>query len=282
MRRSPLERVIIATIIGMIVITALSGIAAIYINEKHSDSSSRYYNGSSTKTDEKQKNDGDDPSGYYKVEDDGTYRVVEVIDGDTIKVQYGNEVKKVRLIGIDAPETVDPNKGKECYGEEASNYLKDKLTDKDVLLATDSSQDNIDAYGRLLRYVILDGMDINADLISNGYAREYTYEKDYVRKDTYLPIQENAKKNKLGLWSDQCAAETNNDSEPASNEPSVQPEDRSNCLIKGNISQYTGEKIYHVPGQKYYDNTWIDESAGERWFCSEAEAVAAGWRKSKE
>lgn len=52
------------------------------------------------------------------------------------------------------------------------------------------------------------------------------------------------------------------------------------CVIKGNISR-TGERIYHVPGQRDYDKTIITESKGERWFCTEAEAVAAGWRKSK-
>ena len=53
------------------------------------------------------------------------------------------------------------------------------------------------------------------------------------------------------------------------------------CLIKGNISVATGEKIYHVPGQRDYEKTVITQSKGERWFCSEAQAVAAGWRKSK-
>lgn len=57
--------------------------------------------------------------------------------------------------------------------------------------------------------------------------------------------------------------------------------DSSRCDIKGNISYYGGERIYHVRGQEYYDATVIDTSAGERWFCSEAEARAAGWRKSK-
>lgn len=55
----------------------------------------------------------------------------------------------------------------------------------------------------------------------------------------------------------------------------------SSCVIKGNISTKTGEKIYHVPGQQYYNSTKIDTSKGERWFCSEADAVRAGWRKSK-
>lgn len=53
------------------------------------------------------------------------------------------------------------------------------------------------------------------------------------------------------------------------------------CPIKGNISEETGERIYHVPGQKYYDATIIDPARGERWFCTEAEARAAGWRRSR-
>jgi len=53
------------------------------------------------------------------------------------------------------------------------------------------------------------------------------------------------------------------------------------CLIKGNISS-SGEKIYHVPGQRYYQSTEIDPARGERWFCTEDEAVANGWRKSKQ
>jgi hypothetical protein len=55
----------------------------------------------------------------------------------------------------------------------------------------------------------------------------------------------------------------------------------SGCNIKGNISVTSGERIYHMPSQDYYDETRIDFSKGERWFCSESEARSAGWRKSK-
>jgi hypothetical protein len=54
----------------------------------------------------------------------------------------------------------------------------------------------------------------------------------------------------------------------------------TDCRIKGNVSYSGGERIYHVPGQHYYDETIIDWTRGERWFCSEADARAAGWRKS--
>jgi len=52
-------------------------------------------------------------------------------------------------------------------------------------------------------------------------------------------------------------------------------------VIKGNISLRSGERIYHVPGQRYYDQTKINGLFGERWFCTEREAIAAGWRKAK-
>lgn len=64
--------------------------------------------------------------------------------------------------------------------------------------------------------------------------------------------------------------------------PTVMPTEVEACLIKGNISYNTGEKIYHVPGQKYYENTKINIQYGERWFCSEEDAQAAGWRKARE
>jgi hypothetical protein len=55
----------------------------------------------------------------------------------------------------------------------------------------------------------------------------------------------------------------------------------ANCNIKGNISQTTGERIYYVPGQRYYGSTVISPRYGERWFCAEADARAAGWRKAR-
>ncbi|MEK7560442.1 MAG: hypothetical protein AAB539_00610 [Patescibacteria group bacterium] len=55
-------------------------------------------------------------------------------------------------------------------------------------------------------------------------------------------------------------------------------QDKENCVIKGNISYKTGEKIYHLPSDAYYDRTVINEAYGERWLCTEAEARAAGWR----
>lgn len=69
----------------------------------------------------------------------------------------------------------------------------------------------------------------------------------------------------------------NRSSAPASLPGTIQKE---GCIIKGNISS-KGEKIYHTPGQRYYDRTEVSTAKGERWFCSEKEAIGAGWRKSK-
>lgn len=60
----------------------------------------------------------------------------------------------------------------------------------------------------------------------------------------------------------------------------IEPVDTVDCKIKGNISFSTSEKIYHMPGQEFYDETSIDTSYGEKWFCSESEAISAGWRKA--
>ena len=204
----------------------------------------------------------------------GKYKVVEVIDGDTIRISYNGSTEKVRIIGIDTPETKDSRVDVECWGPEATKYLVEKISGKEVSLSRDPTQDDYDSYGRMLRYVYLDGADVGLELVRNGYGSEYTYSEPYLKQREYKAAEEHAKANKLGKWSDKCNAE----SEPT--QQLVPEEPKKNCDIKGNINK-KGEKIYHMPGQKYYDETQINESKGERWFCSEEEAKAAGWRKSK-
>src|SRR5574343_1337369 len=72
------------------------------------------------------------------------YKVVKVIDGDTFEIVVDNENLKVRMIGVDTPETVDPRKIVQCFGKEASAYLTTLLTGKTVTMEADSTQDNID------------------------------------------------------------------------------------------------------------------------------------------
>ena len=89
--------------------------------------------------------------------------------------------------------------------------------------------------------------------------------------------EEKAEKNNLGLWAPNVCSEKVAE-EPKETSPNTTP--TSECVIKGNINS-KGVKIYHVPGQQYYDETVITPSKGERYFCTEQEAIDAGWRKSK-
>ena len=127
--------------------------------------------------------------------------VTRVIDGDTIVVKVADVEEKVRFIGMDTPETVDPRKPVQCFGKEASDETKKLLTGQEVLLKSDPTQDNKDKYGRLLRYVYLsDGTFIDELLIKEGFAREYTYKIPYQFQKKFKADQASAKLSELGLW----------------------------------------------------------------------------------
>lgn len=139
-----------------------------------------------------------------KVVEDVGYQVLKVIDGDTIEVSVGNQTEKIRFIGIDTPETVDPRKTVQCFGKEASNKTKALLSGKRVLLEADPTQGNRDKYKRLLRYVYtLEGIMVNKLLISEGFAHEYTYMSNpYKYQNDFKLAQKMARDNKRGLWDD--------------------------------------------------------------------------------
>ena len=204
------------------------------------------------------------------------YTVTSVTDGDTIRINYNGTETPVRLIGVNTPETVDPRTTVECFGKEASDFLKSLLGGKSVSIEADPTQSDRDKYDRLLRYVYLDGEDVGHKIISSGYGYEYTYNIPYQKQSEYKTAQSEASSAGKGLWSPStCSGQKT----PAP-QPTPSPTSTANCKIKGNINS-KGEKIYHMPGQKYYDATKIDTSKGERYFCTEQEAVNAGWRKSK-
>lgn len=131
------------------------------------------------------------------------YRVIKIIDGDTITVDIEGTTTTLRLIGINTPETADPRKPVECYGIEASNRAKELLTGKIVRLESDPSQEDRDKYERLLRYVYLkDGTFYNEQMIKDGYAYEYTYDTPYQYQSQFKAAEDYARTNKLGLWAD--------------------------------------------------------------------------------
>lgn len=145
------------------------------------------------------------PSEEQPAADNATYyEISRVVDGDTIEVTIDGSKKKVRLIGVDTPETVDPRKTVQCFGSEASSYVKNLLDGKKVALETDSTQGDVDRYNRLLRYVFLpDGIDVGKQIISEGYGHEYTFNLPYKYQSQYKQAQKQAQGRSAGLWSSQ-------------------------------------------------------------------------------
>lgn len=116
-------------------------------------------------------------SGTYPVEDftgEIAYKVLRVIDGDTVKIDANGKATTVRLIGVDTPETVHPSKPVEAYGKEASNFTKNLLLGESVYLRYDVER--TDTYGRLLAYLyrVPDGLFVNLEIVRQGYGHAYT------------------------------------------------------------------------------------------------------------
>lgn len=224
-------------------------------------------------------------------EDGELARVARVIDGDTIELAGG---ERVRYIGVDTPESVDPRKPVQCFGVEAARRNRDLVEGKDVRLERDIS--DRDRYGRLLRYVFLPAVDsskagggdalVNEVLVREGYASVYTFPPDVKYSERFLVAEREAREAKRGLWASCPSGTADQRGQDADLRGSIttDTEVRSNigagCRIKGNVGA-GGERIYHLPNCPYYEKTRIDEARGERWFCSESEASEAGWRKAK-
>ena len=190
---------------------------------------------------------------------------VSVVDGDTLEM-HGN---RIRLHGIDAPEsgqscTDEENKTYRC-GQLSANRMASYVSGKAVYCEILDK----DRYGRLIAACSVNDVDVNQLLVSEGWALAYRqYSRDYVS------AEENAKKLGLGMWQGKFVEPWNWRRGERLEEAKAQiPND---CIIKGNIS--SRGKIYHTPSSPWYDRTKINIAKGERWFCTEEEAQAAGWR----
>lgn len=195
--------------------------------------------------------------------------VARVIDGDTLEVAGTT----VRLFGIDAPEA-----GQSCEGDGrawpcgdwAGSELRRLIGGHRVLC----EQVDTDRYGRMVARCSVSGRDLGAALVESGAAFAYRrYSMAYVGQERA------AQAARRGLWEHGGAGT----SEPAlwrgairqvAEQPAL-----GDCAIKGNIS--ANGRIYHLPGQRDYDRTRINTNEGERWFCSESDAQAAGWRRAR-
>jgi endonuclease YncB( thermonuclease family) len=191
---------------------------------------------------------------------------ISVVDGDTIRV--GGET--VRLFGIDAPEVDQACRRPEGEVWRCGDWVRDEVRRHFEGRSATCDRRDTDRYGRTVATCSVGGHDMGATLVANGYARAYLR-----YSDRYLETEKAAVVAGRGIFgSDMMAPEAFRvQARPA---PQTAPGD---CVIKGNISN--SGRIYHVPGQENYADTRIDPSRGERWFCSEAEARAAGWRRAR-
>ena len=128
-------------------------------------------------------------------------RVVKVVDGDTIHVQLGATREKVRYIGVDTPETKDPRRPVQCFGQKASDFNARLVGGERVRLVRDVEAR--DRYGRLLAYVyrVRDGLFVNAELARLGYAQPLTIAPDVRYADRFAALAREAREAGRGLWS---------------------------------------------------------------------------------
>ncbi|WP_281825182.1 thermonuclease family protein [Jannaschia rubra] len=195
---------------------------------------------------------------------------VRVIDADTIDI---GAPATIRLLGIDAAEAdqtcSDGNAVLPC-GAMATEAARRLYHGRQASCQVHQT----DVYGRALAICSVEGRDINAELVHLGIARVYRDDPKYFEQ------QKEAVLLSRGLWAyDMVDPAVWRAQGRARNAAKTAPVPQGDCAIKGNISD--NGRIYHLPGSRSYDRTRIDEGRGERWFCSETEARAAGWRAAR-
>jgi endonuclease YncB( thermonuclease family) len=235
--------------------------------------------------------------------------VTKVIDGDSLRVRLAGAPAgssgeiEVRLHGADAPEY------RQAGGREARSYLRRRVAGRRVTLEVVTT----DRYDRLVAVVTSDGPEtVNAGLVAAGHAwANRRYLAEVPGADRLCTLEAEARAARRGLWARapdswvppwlfrrttgpdgadlrvrSYAAETEADCRRAIPSPrgAAAPQPilgpvvgEGDCRIKGNIND-RGERIYHVPDSRHYDATRIDTARGQRWFCSVADAQAAGFR----
>lgn len=191
-------------------------------------------------------------SDKIKNRDKDFYTVTRVIDGDTFVVNTGAQV---RILGIDAPEI-----GR-CGADEAKSLLAKLILNKKVKVSPTTS----DSFRRLVADVYLDNKSINNEMIISGWA---AYDSsDSINSKIMRENGEIARKNKIGVYSEKCSQ-------------TIPPNEK--CSIKGNINDTFGDKIYYTADCGIrYTNITVNLFRGDQWFCTEKEAIGAGFAKAK-
>jgi micrococcal nuclease len=140
----------------------------------------------------------------------GYYKITKVVDGDTFEVNMDGHIERIRLIGLDTPETQKPNSPIECFGVAASVFAHKLLDGQEVRLTADPINTNRDRYGRLLRYAFLkNGTLVNAEIIKKGYGFAYL-SFPFTKSDEFREYQKTARLNSIGLWGGECSIRDEN------------------------------------------------------------------------
>lgn len=192
---------------------------------------------------------------------------IRVIDGDSFEVAG----TKIRLHGIDAPETDQICQTEQGADWACGGWITRAVADRYTGEMASCKAIELDRYGRTVARCTALGSDVGAWLVGEGMAFAYVQ-----YSDDYIEIEREAAAVDRGLH----AVRMQTPSQHRRRDDVATTLAQGTCNIKGNITA-KGVKIYHVPGQEYYTRTRINVAKGERWFCSEAAARAAGWRKSK-
>ena len=213
--------------------------------------------------------------------------VVGVVDGITLEVDVGGDVLRVRYLGLDLPAGTDP-----ALLDRALEFNRFLAQGRRVELEKGSV--DADDHGRFLRYVYVGGVMANLEVLTRGYATVSSFPQSFVHRVSFEFEEEASKRSGRGLW-DSAKAPSSTPS-PTQNflggtlpaPPSTKPPSTP-CVstgappfVKGNVDARTGQRIYYVPGSLLYATVVISEAEGDRWFCSEDEAAAAGWKRSKQ
>ena len=181
--------------------------------------------------------------------------IPRIIDGDTFEIG----LTTIRLSGIDAPEVAQPG------GVDAIGALADLVEAKQT--RCEGSQR--DAYKRLIATCNAGEGDVGAALVSRGHAWAYTR-----YSAAYFGLEQAARRSHEGIWRGSPEAPWDFRAKRWKAAEQTAPE---GCPIKGNITRHS-QRIYHAPWSPWYRKTSVDARKGERWFCSEREALDAGWR----
>ena len=191
-----------------------------------------------------------------------------VVDGDTFSLG----AERVRLWGVDAPEGRQVCQNAQDQGYACGDVARDQLVGLIGGRAVRCEVRDRDPYGRAVARCLAGSTDLGEAMVRAGWAVDYVQ----FSRGAYASAEVEARRARRGLWAGRFETPSTWRAEARQALPAPAAPPQPGCVIKGNINA-KGRRIFHVPGQEDYAATRIDTARGERWFCSAAEAIAAGW-----